>query len=174
MTKLLARFAKNESGATAIEYGLIAALIAVALILLPVVLIATEVVGSGPGWVTGQGSLLTMWAAYAVSMWWAPLPVARARGPLRPRPRLRAARPPTVAAAPECVRWARRGLRRHQRGARWPGGAHDVARGAGRCSRRRRRLRHADGVGAQRGSAWSRRRGRCKLTRLPGEGPNGP
>lgn len=47
---------------------------AVALILLPVVLIATEVVGSGPGWVTGQGSLLTMWAAYAVSMWWAPLP----------------------------------------------------------------------------------------------------
>lgn len=29
MTKLLARFAKNESGATAIEYGLIAALIAV-------------------------------------------------------------------------------------------------------------------------------------------------
>lgn len=47
---------------------------AVALILLPVVLIATVVVGSGPGWVTGQGSLLTMWAAYAVSMWWAPLP----------------------------------------------------------------------------------------------------
>jgi len=29
MTKLLARFAKDESGATAIEYGLIAALIAV-------------------------------------------------------------------------------------------------------------------------------------------------
>ncbi len=29
MTKLFARFAKNESGATAIEYGLIAALIAV-------------------------------------------------------------------------------------------------------------------------------------------------
>lgn len=28
MTKLFARFAKNESGATAIEYGLIAALIA--------------------------------------------------------------------------------------------------------------------------------------------------
>ncbi|MCU4181483.1 Flp family type IVb pilin [Bosea sp. BH3] len=29
MTKLFARFAKDESGATAIEYGLIAALIAV-------------------------------------------------------------------------------------------------------------------------------------------------
>ncbi len=29
MTNLLARFAKDESGATAIEYGLIAALIAV-------------------------------------------------------------------------------------------------------------------------------------------------
>ncbi len=32
MTKLFARFVKNESGATAIEYGLIAALIAVAII----------------------------------------------------------------------------------------------------------------------------------------------
>ena len=32
MTKFISRFAKNESGATAIEYGLIAALIAVALI----------------------------------------------------------------------------------------------------------------------------------------------
>jgi pilus assembly protein Flp/PilA len=32
MSKLFARFAKNESGATAIEYGLIAALIAVACI----------------------------------------------------------------------------------------------------------------------------------------------
>jgi pilus assembly protein Flp/PilA len=32
MTKLLVRFAKDESGATAIEYGLIAALIAVAMI----------------------------------------------------------------------------------------------------------------------------------------------
>ncbi|APH70387.1 Flp family type IVb pilin [Aquibium oceanicum] len=31
MTKLFARFAKDESGATAIEYGLIAALIAVAI-----------------------------------------------------------------------------------------------------------------------------------------------
>ena len=30
MSKLIARFAKDESGATAIEYGLIAALIAVA------------------------------------------------------------------------------------------------------------------------------------------------
>jgi pilus assembly protein Flp/PilA len=29
MTKLFARFAKNESGATAIEYGLIAALVSV-------------------------------------------------------------------------------------------------------------------------------------------------
>lgn len=32
MTKIFARFAKDESGATAIEYGLIAALISVALI----------------------------------------------------------------------------------------------------------------------------------------------
>lgn len=32
MTKLFARFMKDESGATAIEYGLIAALISVALI----------------------------------------------------------------------------------------------------------------------------------------------
>jgi pilus assembly protein Flp/PilA len=32
MSKLFARFLKNESGATAIEYGLIAALIAVAII----------------------------------------------------------------------------------------------------------------------------------------------
>jgi pilus assembly protein Flp/PilA len=32
MSKLVARFVKDESGATAIEYGLIAALIAVAII----------------------------------------------------------------------------------------------------------------------------------------------
>ena len=32
MTKLFARFAKDESGATAIEYGLIAALIALAIV----------------------------------------------------------------------------------------------------------------------------------------------
>jgi len=32
MTKFVSRFAKDESGATAIEYGLIAALIAVAII----------------------------------------------------------------------------------------------------------------------------------------------
>ena len=32
MTNLIARFAKDESGATAIEYGLIAALISVAII----------------------------------------------------------------------------------------------------------------------------------------------
>ena len=32
MTKLFARFARNESGATAIEYGLIASLISVAII----------------------------------------------------------------------------------------------------------------------------------------------
>jgi pilus assembly protein Flp/PilA len=32
MTKLLSRFHKDESGATAIEYGLIAALIALAII----------------------------------------------------------------------------------------------------------------------------------------------
>ena len=31
MTNLIARFVKNESGATAIEYGLIAALIALAI-----------------------------------------------------------------------------------------------------------------------------------------------
>lgn len=31
MSKLFARFAKDESGATAIEYGLIAALIAIAI-----------------------------------------------------------------------------------------------------------------------------------------------
>jgi pilus assembly protein Flp/PilA len=33
MSKLVMKFAKDESGATAIEYGLIAALIAVAIIL---------------------------------------------------------------------------------------------------------------------------------------------
>jgi len=32
MSKLFARFAKDESGATAIEYGLIAALIALAIV----------------------------------------------------------------------------------------------------------------------------------------------
>lgn len=32
MSKILARFAKDESGATAIEYGLIAALIALAIV----------------------------------------------------------------------------------------------------------------------------------------------
>ena len=32
MTSFLSRFAKNEKGATAIEYGLIAALVAVAII----------------------------------------------------------------------------------------------------------------------------------------------
>ncbi|MFZ1772945.1 MAG: Flp family type IVb pilin [Rhizobiaceae bacterium] len=32
MSKLVARFAKDESGATAIEYGLIAALIALAIV----------------------------------------------------------------------------------------------------------------------------------------------
>ncbi|WP_082537346.1 MULTISPECIES: Flp family type IVb pilin [unclassified Aureimonas] len=32
MSKLIARFARNESGATAIEYGLIAALMSVAVI----------------------------------------------------------------------------------------------------------------------------------------------
>jgi pilus assembly protein Flp/PilA len=32
MTKVFARFVKDESGATAIEYGLIAALVAVAII----------------------------------------------------------------------------------------------------------------------------------------------
>ncbi len=32
MTKLLVRFARDESGATAIEYGLIAALIAVVIV----------------------------------------------------------------------------------------------------------------------------------------------
>ena len=32
MSKIFARFAKDESGATAIEYGLIAALIAIAIV----------------------------------------------------------------------------------------------------------------------------------------------
>ena len=32
MSKFIARFSKNESGATAIEYGLIAALVAVVLV----------------------------------------------------------------------------------------------------------------------------------------------
>jgi pilus assembly protein Flp/PilA len=40
MTKLLQRFAKDESGATAIEYGLIAALIAV------VIIVAVSAVGT--------------------------------------------------------------------------------------------------------------------------------
>lgn len=40
MTKLIARFAKDESGATAIEYGLIAALIGLA------VMTAAAVVGT--------------------------------------------------------------------------------------------------------------------------------
>jgi pilus assembly protein Flp/PilA len=41
MTKLFSRFAKDESGATAIEYGLIAALIAV------VIIAAVTAVGTG-------------------------------------------------------------------------------------------------------------------------------
>ena len=40
MKTLIARFAKDESGATAIEYGLIAALIAV------VIIVALQAVGS--------------------------------------------------------------------------------------------------------------------------------
>ncbi len=40
MSKLFARFLKDESGATAIEYGLIAALIAVAII------VAVQTLGS--------------------------------------------------------------------------------------------------------------------------------
>ncbi|MBX7248776.1 MAG: Flp family type IVb pilin [Caulobacteraceae bacterium] len=41
MTKFFNRFAKDESGATAIEYGLIAALIAV------VIIAATQALGTG-------------------------------------------------------------------------------------------------------------------------------
>lgn len=41
MTKFLSRFLKNESGATAIEYGLIAAGIAI------VIIAAVQAVGSG-------------------------------------------------------------------------------------------------------------------------------
>lgn len=53
MRKLLARFAANESGATAIEYGLIAAGIAVAIIT-----IVTNVGGSLNGtFTTVDGSL---------------------------------------------------------------------------------------------------------------------
>ncbi|WP_350336043.1 Flp family type IVb pilin [Coralliovum pocilloporae] len=40
MTKFLARFANDESGATAVEYGLIAALISIAIIA------GTEIVGT--------------------------------------------------------------------------------------------------------------------------------
>lgn len=40
MSKLIARFAKDESGATAIEYGLIAALIGVA------IMVGSELVGT--------------------------------------------------------------------------------------------------------------------------------
>jgi pilus assembly protein Flp/PilA len=40
MTKLMSRFVKDESGATAVEYGLIAALIAV------VIIAAVRLVGS--------------------------------------------------------------------------------------------------------------------------------
>ena len=59
MSKIIARFVKNESGATAIEYGLIAALIAMAIIVgagqLGTALdtnfttIATELEGAGGG-----------------------------------------------------------------------------------------------------------------------------
>jgi pilus assembly protein Flp/PilA len=45
MKNLLARFARNESGATAIEYGLIAGLIAVAIIT-SVGLVGTDVSGA--------------------------------------------------------------------------------------------------------------------------------
>lgn len=40
MSKLIARFAKDESGATAIEYGLIAALIGVA------IMVGSQLVGN--------------------------------------------------------------------------------------------------------------------------------
>ena len=44
MSKFLKRFAKNDSGATAIEYGLIATFIAVAIIA-AVTLVGTDLVG---------------------------------------------------------------------------------------------------------------------------------
>lgn len=53
MTKFITRFAKNESGATAIEYGLIAALIAVGIIVA-----ATTLGGSLSGLFTGISSKL--------------------------------------------------------------------------------------------------------------------
>ena len=52
MQKLLARFAKDESGSTAIEYGLIAALIGVAIIAV-VNNVGTEVKGTFEGVETG-------------------------------------------------------------------------------------------------------------------------
>ena len=52
MQKLLARFAKDESGATAIEYGLIAALIGVAIIAV-VNNVGTEIKGTFEGVETG-------------------------------------------------------------------------------------------------------------------------
>ena len=56
MTKLVARFAQDESGATAIEYGLIVALIAV-VIITAVAAIGTKV-NNGFGSVnTGLGNL---------------------------------------------------------------------------------------------------------------------
>ena len=45
MNKLFARFAKDESGATAIEYGLIASLISVAIIV-AVTLVGTNLNGT--------------------------------------------------------------------------------------------------------------------------------
>ena len=45
MTKFITKFAKDESGATAIEYGLIAALIAVAIII-AVQTVGTSLVGT--------------------------------------------------------------------------------------------------------------------------------
>ena len=56
MTTLLARFARNESGATAIEYGLIVALIAV-VIITAVATIGTKI-NNGFGSVnTGLGNI---------------------------------------------------------------------------------------------------------------------
>ena len=54
MTKLFARFVKDESGATAIEYGLIAALIAV-VIISAVTALGTTIKSKFNAVVTGMG-----------------------------------------------------------------------------------------------------------------------
>ena len=54
MTKFISKFAKDESGATAIEYGLIAALIAV-VIISAVTALGTTIAAKFQAVVTGMG-----------------------------------------------------------------------------------------------------------------------